>query len=247
MTTARPRTLIVFTVMTALLVITVLVSAALGQLVIPFDQVLGSVTHKIGLPWFPAPTHPFGDEALWNVRFPRIAMSILVGISLAVAGALMQGIFGNPLAEPGTVGVSSGAAVGAALSVIAGWTFLGPLTTPTLAFVGGLITTFIVYVMSRHEGRTEVVTLILMGVAVNAVAGAIISFIVFRAPTSAREQIVFWQMGSIAGACWQQVTLVAPLCVIGTLIAFALSRQLDILHWGSGRPGMSVSTSSVCA
>ena len=232
MTTARPRTLIVFTVMTALLVITVLVSAALGQLVIPFDQVLGSVTHKIGLPWFPAPTHPFGDEALWNVRFPRIAMSILVGISLAVAGAWMRGIFGNPLAEPGTVGVSSGAAVGAALSVIAGWTFLGPLTTPTLAFVGGLITTFIVYVMSRHEGRTEVVTLILMGVAVNAVAGAIISFIVFRAPTSAREQIVFWQMGSIAGACWQQVTLVAPLCVIGTLIAFALSRQLDILSLG---------------
>ena len=73
MTTARPRTLIVFTVMTALLVITVLVSAALGQLVIPFDQVLGSVTHKIGLPWFPAPTHPFGDEALWKSRWRSLA------------------------------------------------------------------------------------------------------------------------------------------------------------------------------
>ncbi len=226
------KTTITFIVLFVLLIFAIVISAALGQLLIPFDQVLGSVFHKIGLDWFPLPDRQFGEETLWDVRFPRIVLGIVVGASLAVAGTIMQGVFGNPLAEPGTVGVSSGAAVGAALTILMEWTFLGPLTTPAFAFVFGLGTTLAVYFLARRNGRTEVVTLILTGVAVNAVAGAAISFIVFKAPSSARDQIVFWQMGSFNGSRWQQVALVAPMCVVGVLASLFIARRLDLLSLG---------------
>ncbi|MCD4557208.1 FecCD family ABC transporter permease [Schaalia sp. lx-100] len=208
------------------------ISAVYGQLIIPAREVAGSILHTLGIHWLPEPSHPFGNEALWNVRFPRIAMAVIVGAALAVAGAIMQGIFGNPLAEPGTVGVSSGAAVGASSSIVFGWNFLGAMTTPTIAFICGFVTTMGVYFLARHHGRTEVITLILTGVAVNAIAGAIISFIVFHAPTHAREQIVFWQMGSLNGSLWEQVAIIAPLGIVAICASFFLARQLDLLSLG---------------
>ncbi|TPF96766.1 hemin ABC transporter permease [Bifidobacterium sp. UTCIF-39] len=230
--TGMGRTAATFLIMAVALLIMTIVSASLGQLVIPFDQVIGSVLNKIGIHWLNGPSRSFGNEALWNVRFPRIAMAIVVGAALGVAGAVMQGVFGNPLAEPGTVGVSSGAAVGASCSILMGWTFLGSFTTPFLAFVCGLGTTMLVYVLARRGGRTEVVTLILTGVAVNAIAGALIAFFTFAAPTSARDQIVFWQMGSFNGSRWQQVALVTPLCVVGMIIVQCMARRLDLLSLG---------------
>ncbi|MCI1787319.1 MAG: iron ABC transporter permease [Actinomyces sp.] len=229
---SRSRTSLTFLVLVIALVAVILLSAALGQLLIPPGEVLGSVLHRIGIDWLPGPSVQYGEETLWNVRFPRIVLGLLVGASLAVAGAVMQGIFGNPLAEPGTVGVSSGAAVGASLAILMEWHFLGALTTPALAFVFGLGTTLAVYLLARRGGRTEVVTLILTGVAVNAVAGAAISFIVFKAPTSARDQIVFWQMGSLNGSRWEQVALVAPMCVVGVVASLFIARRLDLLALG---------------
>ncbi|MEZ5159650.1 MAG: iron chelate uptake ABC transporter family permease subunit [Marmoricola sp.] len=118
-------------------------------------------------------------------------MGIVVGAALATAGAMMQGVFGNPLAEPGVVGVSAGAALAAAAAIAFGVSMLGAWTIPAFAFVGGLLTTLLVYVMSRDGGRTEVVTLVLTGIAVNAVASAGMAFVMFMADTQAREQIVF--------------------------------------------------------
>lgn len=222
----------VFGVLVILLVTGALLSGMIGQLYIPPGEVLGSVLHALGITVLPAPSHDFGTEALWEVRFPRIVLALFVGAALAVAGAVMQGIFGNPLAEPGTIGVSSGAAVGAAFAFLHGLSFLGGFTVPLLAFVCGLFTTILVYVLSRSQGRTEVVTLILTGVAVNAVAGALIAFIVFKAPTQAREQIVFWQMGSFNGSRWEQVAFVVPITVIGIALTLFLTRGLDLLSLG---------------
>jgi iron complex transport system permease protein len=190
------------------------------------------VLHRLGLDVGPLPVHPNGDAALWTIRFPRVVMSLLVGAALATAGAVMQGVFGNPLAEPGVVGVSSGAALAACTGIVFGLTFLGPFTSAALAFAGGLVTTLAVYLLARSGGRTEVVTLVLTGVAVNAVCGAGIAFLTFLGDTQAREQIVFWQLGSLNGTRWEYVAVVAPFVAVGLLVAVLVARRLDLLSLG---------------
>ncbi|MFT4262505.1 MAG: iron ABC transporter permease [Nocardioides sp.] len=218
--------------LSAALVVMILVSAGRGQLDIPADEVLGSVLHRIGLDWGPMPSHPLGDATLWNVRFPRIVLAVLVGAALATAGALMQGVFGNPLAEPGVVGVSTGAAFAAAVVIVFQIGLVGAWTVPLFAFGGGLITTTVVYVLSRADGRTEVVTLVLTGIAVNAVCSAGLALMIFLADTQAREEIIFWQLGSLNGTRWVYVGVVAPFLAAGVLGALVVARRLDVLALG---------------
>ncbi|GCE76327.1 ABC transporter permease [Cellulomonas biazotea] len=218
--------------LTVALLVLAVVAAGSGQLHVPPAEVVGSLLHRLGLDAGTVPTHPNGDAALWSVRFPRIVMAVLVGAALATGGAVLQGVFGNPLAEPGVVGVSSGAAVGACLAIVTGWTFAGTWTVALLAFVGGLVATGVVYATARAGGRTEVVTLVLTGVAVNAVAGAAVAFLTFLGDTQAREQIVFWQLGSLNGTRWVYVAVVAPLVVIGVAGSLLLARRLDLLALG---------------
>jgi iron complex transport system permease protein len=227
-----PRAVALFVGLSVALVVMVVISAGRGQVDIPPAQVLGSIFHRVGLPWGHLPTQPYGDATLWDVRFPRIGMGLLVGGALAAAGALMQGVFGNPLAEPGVVGVSSGAAFAAAIVIVFDLGFLGTWTTPAFAFVGGLITTLVVYLLSRAGGRTEVVTLVLTGIAVNAVCGAGLAFMIFLADSSARDQIVFWQLGSLNGSRWVYTAVVSPFVLAGLVGAFWLSRRLDVLALG---------------
>ncbi|MFI2753803.1 FecCD family ABC transporter permease [Cellulomonas sp. P22] len=208
------------------------VSAGVGQVRIPPAEVLGSLLHRVGLDLGPLPSHPQGDNTLWLVRFPRITLALLVGAALGTAGALMQGVFANPLAEPGVIGVSSGAAVGACAVIVFGGALTAGPWVAVAAFVGGLVTTFAVYALSRAGGRTEVVTLVLTGVAINAFAGGLLAFFTFIASPAAREQIVFWQLGSLNGASWASVAIVAPLVAVGIAVALALSRRLDLLALG---------------
>ncbi|XPP27468.1 MAG: FecCD family ABC transporter permease [Leucobacter sp.] len=221
-----------FIALTVALIVAVLISAGTGQLGVPPQEVLGSILHRIGIDWLPMPTHPVGDQTLWAIRFPRVAMAVLVGAGLAVAGLLMQAIFGNPLAEPGVIGISSGAAVGASLAIVFGLTFLGEWTIAVMAFLFGLGATLIVYAMSRAEGKTEVVTLVLTGIAVNAIAGAAIALLTFLGDTQSREQIVFWQLGSLAGSRWTQVLIIAPVIAVGLLAAYFSAHRLDLLSLG---------------
>ncbi len=175
---------------------------------------------------------PLVDATLWHVRFPRVAMAVLVGASLGAAGAVMQGVFGNPLAEPGVVGVSSGAAVVAASVIVFDLTFLGSWTVAVGAFIGGLITALAVYLLSRSDGRTEVVTLVLTGIAINAVAGGLLALLMFLGDTQAREEIVFWQLGSLNGSRSENVVVTLVVASIGLIGAIAMSRTLDLLALG---------------
>ncbi len=219
-------------ILAAALLVALVLAAGQGQLGVPPSEVLGSVLHKIGLDVGPLPSHPQGENTLWQVRFPRVVMAALAGAALACAGALMQGVFGNPLAEPGVVGVSSGAALAAATVIVFGLSFAGPWTVALCAFVGGLVTTLLVYVMSRDGGRTEVVTLVLTGIALNAVTSAGLAFLMFLGDTQAREEIVFWQLGSLNGSRWEYVGVVAPLALVGLVAARALAPKLDLLALG---------------
>ncbi|WP_420714965.1 FecCD family ABC transporter permease [Streptomyces sp. WM6372] len=207
-----------------------LVSAGVGAYGIPVGDVLGSVQHRLGLGG--AALDRVGESVLWNVRLPRIVLALLVGASLGCAGALMQGVFGNPLAEPGVIGISAGAAVGAVAAIGLGLSFLGNWTITACAFVAGLVTVGSVYLLSRNGGRTEVVTLILTGIAVNAFAGALIGLFVFFADSGQVNQITFWQLGSLAQATWPKVLAVLPCALAGLLLAPFHSRKLDLLSLG---------------
>ncbi|KAB2594488.1 FecCD family ABC transporter permease [Streptomyces arboris] len=207
-----------------------LLSAAIGAYSIPIGDVLGSLQHRIGLGG--QPLDRVGESVLWNVRLPRVVLALLVGASLGCAGALMQGVFGNPLAEPGVIGISAGAAVGAVASIALGLTFFGNWTITVFAFIAGLATVLLVYTLSRSGGRTEVVTLILTGIAVNAFAGALIGLFIFFADNAQITQITFWQLGSLSQATWPKVLAVLPCALAGLLIAPFYARKLDLLALG---------------
>ena len=233
----RARGITLSIVLAVVLIAGVLLSSIIGQLSISPSEVLGSLLRAVGINTSLAPTDPIVESTLWVVRFPRIVMALAVGAALAVAGAVMQAIFGNPLAEPGVVGVSSGAALGAAAAIVLGGNIailanLGSWGTALFAFVGGLLATLLVYFMSRANGRTEVVTLLLTGIAINAFAGAGLAFLLFIGDTASREQITFWQLGSLNGSRWQEVAIVIVVAVIGIVIAVLLARRFDLLALG---------------
>jgi len=227
----RLRGVILTLSLTAVLVGTVLISAVTGQLPIAASEVLGSVLKWLGFDTSLASEDPVVEATLQVVRFPRIVMALAVGAALAVAGALMQAIFGNPLAEPGVVGVSAGAALGASTAIVFG-VAAGGGGVALLAFLGGLLATLLVYAVARAGGRTEVVTLLLTGIAINAFAQAGLAFVLFLADTASREQIVFWQLGSLAGSLWSEVVIVLPVLVVGTALAFMMAGKLDLLALG---------------
>ena len=154
----RRRAGLTFTFLAVALCVVMVLSAGLGQYNIPIDQVVASVGRRLGL----APENPamqLADSTLWNIRFPRVLLGVLVGAALGTSGAVMQSVFGNPLAEPGVIGVSSGAAVGACLSIVLNLQFFGIFTTPAFAFVGALAATALVYFLSRSSGRANVLAL----------------------------------------------------------------------------------------
>ncbi|MGK5632555.1 FecCD family ABC transporter permease, partial [Streptomyces sp. URMC 123] len=212
------------------LVLVCLLSAGTGAYHIGLGDVVGSLLHRAGLGG--DALDRVGESVLWNVRLPRVVLALLVGASLGCAGALMQGVFGNPLAEPGVIGISAGAAVGAVGAIALGLRFLGNWTVPACAFAVGLLTVLIVYALSRSGGRAEVVTLILTGIAVNAFAGALIGLFIFFADTAQITQITFWQLGSLAQATWPKVLAVLPCAVVGLALAPGCARSLDLLALG---------------
>lgn len=229
---SKTKNTIVLSLLAFAVIFMALFSAGVGQMQISLPEILASIAHKVGLDWGTLPKHPFAESALWTIRFPRVIMAIIVGAALAAAGVLMQGVFGNPLAEPSVVGVSSGAAAFACISIALGLSIFGPWTTVISAFIGGLIATGLVYFTARHGGRTEVVTLVLTGVAINAIAGAVIALMTFLSDTSAREEIIFWQLGSLNGTMWNNVLSAGPITAIGIAIAFTTTRKLDLLSLG---------------
>lgn len=172
------------------------------------------------------------ELVLWNIRLPRILLGVFAGSGLAIAGASLQGIFRNPLADPGLIGSSSGAALGAVSIIMLGIAPLGAFTLPAAAFFGALVLTALVYSLSRHGGQTEVVTLILTGVALNAIAFAFIGLMNFYATDAQLRSIVFWSMGSLGGTTWKVVYVTVPLITIGAALLMTQRRALNLMALG---------------
>lgn len=222
------------------LVLAVIGSAMSGQLALAPSEVFAALGRALGLNQAPELT-PNADATLWAIRFPRIVFAVLVGAALSVAGLMMQAVFANPLAEPGVIGVSSGAALGAASFLVLGGGLATTIGTEigmaTSAFIAGLLATALVYFISRRNGRTEVVTLVLTGIAINAFTAGGLAFALFSATTATREQLVFWQLGSLNGASWSDVSIVAPLVAVGIVVAAMFARSYDALALGERAAG----------
>jgi iron complex transport system permease protein len=230
------RTPFVLGALALLLVALTILAGAIGAYHIPLGEVIASVLQRLGLDVGHAPSG-VGEQVLWEIRFPRVVLTMLVGGSLACAGALMQGTFRNPLADPGIIGISSGAALGAVIVIALGISSFGTWSITVAAFFGGLLAALLVYGASRSGGRTEVVTLILTGIAVNAFTGALIGLMMFFSDDAQIRSITFWMLGSTANATWSEVAVVAPLAIVGILIAPRFGRSLDLLALGEGPAG----------
>ncbi len=221
--------------LTGLLVAVALLNTMVGAVRIPPAAVIAILGERVGVQLDVAYT---GQQAavLWAIRLPRVALAAVVGAALALCGAVMQGIFRNPLAEPGIIGVSSGAALGAVVAILFGGSlgggYLAALSVPLAAFVGALVATSVVYLAARHEGRTEVVTLVLCGIAVNAIAGAGVGMAQFVADDEELRSIVFWTLGSASGARGRDLLVILPLVIVGALVAVRLASALNLLVLG---------------
>ncbi|MFD2181597.1 FecCD family ABC transporter permease [Rhodoplanes azumiensis] len=172
---------------------------------------------------------------LVSIRLPRVAMAIAVGALLATAGAIMQGLFRNPLADPGLVGVSAGAGLAAATTIVLGDKLLGsfgPDALPLAAFVGALGVTALLYRIATREGRTSIATLLLAGLAVAALAGAGTGLLVFLADDRQLRDITFWTLGSMAGATWPKVWAMLPFLAAVLASLPMIARGLDLLVLG---------------
>jgi iron complex transport system permease protein len=176
---------------------------------------------------------------VYDIRLPRVILGVLIGASLAVSGAVMQGLFRNPLADPGLIGVSAGSSLGAVAVIVLGATVLSPLTTllgsfalPLAAFCGGLATTLILYRISTRQGRTSVATMLLAGIALAALAMAFTGMLIFMADDRQLRDLTFWGLGSLAGATWEKIGAVGPIIVLALSVTPFLARGLNALSLG---------------
>jgi iron complex transport system permease protein len=174
-----------------------------------------------------------------DIRLPRAVLGLMVGASLAVSGAVMQGLFRNPLADPGLVGVSSGASLGAVLLIVLGSSFFGPLfaifgfyALPVAAFVGGLITTLLLYKIATRSGQTSVATMLLAGIALGALAGAVTGVLIFMADDKQLRDLTFWGLGSLAGANRMKILSAGPIILVSLAVVPFLARGLNALTLG---------------
>lgn len=218
----------------ALLLLSVVVSLSLGSARLPLGDVWRIIWHKLPYvgDWVTADWPAAYEQIVWKVRFSRVALAVLVGASLAAAGTGFQGVLRNPLADPYTLGVASGASVGAAFLILYGLTgVLGQWTVPLAAFATGSLTLLAVFMLASHAGKAKIETLILAGVVVNAFLSAFVSFMVSLSNNVVNE-ILYWLMGSLSMRSWSYSAMLLPYFIIGFGVLCWYVRALNLLALG---------------
>lgn len=205
---------------------------ALGSVSLPLGDTLRALLHLSGVP-VKVEGLEQAELIVGQLRLPRALMGLLVGALLALCGVAMQGLFRNPLADPGLIGVSSGAALGAALAIVFGAAIgglpavLAPYLLSLCAFLGGLVVTWLVYRLGRRDGQTSVATMLLAGIALTALASALIGLFSYLADDATLRSLTFWNLGSLNGASYPRLW---PLLLVGMLVAAWLPRRVDALN-----------------
>ncbi len=211
-------------------VTTILAELVLGPVAVPLGDVFSAVVGQ-------------ADQAttaiLVQIRLPRVLTGIAVGAALALGGAAMQGVLRNPLADPGLIGITGGASLGAVLVLVLGDVLfsgvpdvLRPYLLPLAAFLGAVFVTAFIFTLARRGGTLSVATLILAGVAVNAVAGAFIGAMTFISDDEQLRSLTFWSMGALGGANWTLVIICCAVVTLTSILMLRYARDLDLFQIG---------------
>lgn len=214
------------------LALTVVAASAIGPIGIPFRKTIAVLLAETGLPTLSS----FSEREqtiIAEMRLPRVLVGGLAGAALGVSGGAMQGLFRNPLVEPGYVGVSSGAALGAVCALYFGWSLLGPWTLPLSAFAGAALAVMIILSVWQRHRHKSMATLLLLGIGMNALLSAVINLLL---ASSGSEQelrsIVFWLQGGLEARTWHHVQLIALPILAGCLVLFTFGRDLNAMLLG---------------
>ncbi len=220
-----------FPLLIILLVVSAILSARLGALPIDFTTLKNSFLHIS----MPADSRPLAENVFLSIRFPRVLLCLVVGALLSVSGVLLQALFRNPIVEPGLIGTSSGAAFGAASVFVLGAALginPGSWVLPFAAFFGGAVATVLVYLLAYRRGKQSVTTLLLAGIAVNAVFLSGVGFLAYIARDPQARSIVFWNLGTFAMADWKGVLFTSITLVLCFGFCLRESRMLNALMLG---------------
>ena len=219
------------------LIILCIISLGYGPVKISLSQITNVLLYNLNLIDL-ADINSFNqihNTVLINIRFPRMILAILVGVGLGTSGAILQGLFRNPLVDPGFIGVSSGAAVGAMIAIMFSSiisSYLNPFLLPVLAMSGAFITTILIYKMSKISNKTNIMVMLLSGIAINALAGAIIGFFVSISTDAELRSFTFWTLGGLDSANWQLVAIMFLIIMSSYCIIHSFIDRMDVFMLG---------------
>ena len=224
-----------FPIIGLLLATALIFAIALGAVPISVEEMFAALQHFFSNQK-PANIH---EAVFLQIRLPRVLLCAISGAVLAVSGVLMQGLFRNPIVEPGLIGTSAGAAFGASIVFVLSANMnirfkelTGPLLVPLFAFLGGLLATYIVYALAKGARKTSLLSLLLIGIAINAIGLSGTGFMSYIARDPQARSITFWNLGTFSGASWMQVLVVSVVTTIIFIIAVRYSKQLNALLLG---------------
>lgn len=215
------------------LLFAILLSMSSGQYDIPMEAVVASFAHAARLPILTdVVVTPEQEAVLWHIRLPRTLVGMMVGAGLGVSGAVLQGIFSNPLADPGIIGVSSGASVGAVLAISIGVTAGSVFSLPAFAFTGAMLAVGLTVSLAMRHGRIPVMTLLLAGVVVGMFLAACTAAILTVMNEQKMQQYLFWTIGGLDYRRWDHVLLGIGPISLGAFAMVLLARHLNLLAFG---------------
>jgi iron complex transport system permease protein len=230
------------------LIVCAIIAIGSGALPISPLQVLSILGAKIGLP--PIAEYNAQQEAvLYAIRLPRVLLALLVGAGLAVSGAALQGLFRNPLADPGLLGISSGASLFVSGSIVLNIAPFGIYSPSVAAFIGSTLSTLAIYALAQQDRKTNIATMLLAGIAINALCSAGTGLFTYLSEEDQLRLIVFWQLGSLGGATWTALVASAPFILLCVVAMPFLASSLNALLLGETNArhlGISVEVIKSC-
>jgi iron complex transport system permease protein len=223
------------------LLVVVVLSSCIGAVRISFSELMSMFSYYTGL----SDTAHFQDQqaaVFLNIRLPRVVLGLLVGAALGISGAVIQGLFRNPLAEPGLIGISAGATLFAVMMIVLELNFfrallgaLGAYALSIAAFIGAGLTTLIVYRIGMKNGKTNITSVLLAGIAINALAYSFIGLLTYMSTEAQLRNIVFWNLGSLGGASWTMVSTLLPFVLVPVLVLPFMAKALNAFAVGEAQ------------